>query len=318
MKKNWVFRTLLVIISLTLIFSTVGCQKKQEAKPMKQASSQNQQAAKPPKNVKSMLQEIDKILKALDQKAQQQKLPQIKTQPAEKTASQQAKGQAASSGGNQGGSQMGSNQKGQQQGSNGQQQQGQQQQQVPAPTIPPAVNWQPEIESLKKLHQEWNALEPEAVKAGMTTEARQKFEAALDGLTAAINKKDITQSEKSAAQLYLEFGRILSYFKYPLPQDYFQVKYLVMTTIAAAFSGDWNTAAADMQNIQEPWSRLRTQADEKQKTEVDRTEHSIQDLTQAVGQKDLSLTYIKSEIVLGNLKKIEEKLSKKQESGGSQ
>ncbi|MGE5454353.1 MAG: hypothetical protein ACM3O9_04060 [Methylocystaceae bacterium] len=309
-------RLLGIILSLSLLLTVTGCQKKPEAKPVPPKTEAKGQKPKPPKTAEAMLKEIDKILQALDKKASQQRVPQMsEIQPkAEETPSKPAPD--SSSGSQDKKAQGGSSQSGQGEQSGGETGgKTKQQPAKPSPTKSPADDWQAETMSLMKVHQSWNELEPEAIKAGMTSEDRQAFEAALDKLTLVVGQKKLTESLLEATDLYRDFGQVISYFAYPLPKDYFLVRYEVMSVMVAAFSGNWTSADQHIQDLEEPWLRLQIQLDKEQKAEADRTGYSIKDLTQAVEQKDVGLTYIKGQIVLKNLKKLEEKMVKQQQQG---
>lgn len=316
-------RGLSLLLCLALAFTIIGCQKKAPAKPMTPKKESSGQKAKPPKTAESMSKEMDKILQALDKKARQERMPQMSAQteqPAKPAESSDKQANSGSQGQKQSGSSGQKQQSGQQQdGSSGQQQQsGQQQGQKAQPTNKqptPSQEWQSITMSLLKIHQTWNEIEPEAIKAGMTSEDRDAFESSLDKLTQAASEKKLPESMKAAVDLYRNFGTVVSYFAYPLPRDFFIVNYEVMSVMVAAFTNNWTTADQHIKNLEEPWLRLQMQLDKEQKADADRTGFSIKDLTQAVAQKDVNLTFIKGEIVIKNLQKLKEKLSKKEEQG---
>jgi len=315
MLTNRIYRLLGLSLCLLLLFTATGCQKKQEAKPMPAPQETKGQKAKPPKTAETMLKEIDKILQELDKKARLQRAPQISEE--QLTAKKKQAASESEAGAGQSGEKKSDKESGQgkEEASEGESGDKAKQQTKSAPQPSPENDWQAETMSLMKIHQSWNELEPEAIKAGMSSAARQDFETALDKLTQALAQKKLAASLEASIDLYRNFGQVISNFDYPLPQDYFIVRYEVMAVMVAAYSGNWSSAAEHIQASEEPWQRLQTQLDKEQKADADRTGYSIKDLTQAVELKDVSLTYIKGQIVLSNLKKLEEKMSKQQGQG---
>lgn len=290
------FSVSVLIAALILLPACSGKNKdSQSKKPMS-----SQQKTKTPAEMKTMLSDLDKLMAALDQKIKMDKTSTLQqsTQTAAKQPEQQGQGQQGQKG--QEGQQ---NQQGQQnkQGGGGQGQQGQQQNQM--------AGWQKEDTALKSIHLNWNKLEPDAVKAGLSTTEQDSFEKALEDLTLAVSQQKKEESLQAAIELYGQYANLARVFKMPIPPAYFQLKYEIMTSATEAGRKDWSKAQEHITKIQDYWNHLKVQAQVKDEKLMSRTEFSLQDVEQALKNQLLDTLLIKTEIALKNLLQLEKALS---------
>ncbi|WP_157048959.1 hypothetical protein [Syntrophomonas palmitatica] len=268
------------------------------------------QKPKTPSGAKDILKEIDKIISELDKKTKAVKMPMFATQG--QMTAQGGQGQDSSQ---SDGSQGGSGQSDGKQAESQKQSQGSGQGKTQGKEQQPGMKYQAETMSLLKIHESWNSLEPEAAKAGMSSTSRDDFEQELDKLTASISEQKLEESLISAIELYKKFSDLIQIFSMSIPPDYFQVKYEAMAAMAFAAQQDWEQASAHITNIQDPWNRLKVQSQKASQDILMKTDFAVTDLENAVNSKQLSLVIIKGDILMKNLKALEQKLSGQQGGG---
>ena len=140
-----------------------------------------------------------------------------------------------------------------------------------------SLTWQKEIQSLKKIHENWNMVEPEAIKAGLTTTIRDNFEQALNLLTQEINQHRVEGTLLAAIILYGHYADIAQLFSTPLPAEFFRVKYEIMSSNVRVGKREWESAQAHAARSLEHWSHLKVQAEEIEPNLLSRTEFSLHD-----------------------------------------
>lgn len=178
------------------------------------------------------------------------------------------------------------------------------------PSLKAGNEWMKEDQSLKSIHQNWNTLEPEAIRAGLTTTSRDNFEMALDDLTRQIGERNIEGTLFAAITLYRYYADVAQVFSTSIPPEFFRVKYEAMEATSRAGKEEWELAREHAAKIPEHWSHLKVQAAGIDEKLVSRTEFSIQDLEQAVEAEEVHLVQIKGEILMKNLRQMEEKLKR--------
>lgn len=169
-------------------------------------------------------------------------------------------------------------------------------------------DWQAEQTSLINIHRSWNALEPEAVKAGLDMTERNSFEQILDDLTLGISQQNLNSSLRSAIALYGQYAQLTKIFEMPIPPDFHETKYQVMAAAADAAYNDWDLAVGRVTDIKEAWNRFKLQAKLKDEKLLNKTEFAIEDLIRALENQRMDLLVIKTTIALNNLQEIEKNL----------
>lgn len=292
---------LVVLLAVVLLFIP-GCSQKNAPSKKPQASSD--QKVKAPKEMSSIVSQIDQMIAALEQK---------------KMISSRSVWQQKSKNGNQAGSTKSSGQSQDQSARNeksGQNQQNQQSQSNSG-SEEQTAGWQAEVAGIKKIHQNWNQLEPEAVKAGLGLEERDSFEKALEKLTLAIGAQKTDDSLKAAIELYGQYANLVNVFQSPVPPEFYKVKYELMAAAYEAGTKDWESAQKRTASINENWNHLKVKAKAEDEKLLSRTEYAIQDMILALQSKEVDILLVKTEIAMKNLQSLEKKLSSAQSSQSS-
>lgn len=315
LKKLFYIGVLIVLIFMSAVLLP-GCAKKESA-PKKPETSMGQKPKAPPE-IKKMLADIDMLIQELD-KSTKEKMKS----PVEQTAElepQAQEGDRESGNQSQQGPSPGAAQGQNQEEKSEQEQPGEQSQGKSEQNAMPAASenqnqspkdvWQQADKSIKSIHQSWNSLEPEAIKAGLEVNDRDNFEKALEELTVNISAQKNEASLMAAVSLYKYFARLTQVFATEIPPGFFQLKYEVMAAITEARQKDWPAAQERLPNIQEHWNNLKVQAQGIDTKLLNRSEFSIHDLNDAIASQQPELVSIKGEIVMKNLQQLETELAK--------
>ncbi|HHV16415.1 MAG TPA: hypothetical protein GXX58_07555 [Gelria sp.] len=294
-----------IAILLIIIMIPGGCAQKQSASQKPQSSAG--QKPKAPPEAKDMLKEITTIIGELDRKTRMKKVPSLQQAAPGGVEGGQGQGSQGSQGGGSqegsssgGGEKSGQGKEGSQKSSSGQSGGGQQK---------TTNQWQKEMQSLKKIHESWNKLEPQAVEAGLPPGDRENFKLALNDSTVAISKQNLEESLAAAIELYGQYAGLARVFSIPTPAEFYQVQYGVMSSMAAASQADWAAANDKIAAISNSWSMLLPPAGKKDKLLAQQTDLSLQDLQDAISSEEINLVVFKGDITLNNLKALEKKLS---------
>jgi len=295
----------IIILALFIAF-TPGCSSKKKDSAAKKPDMAAQQ--KPPSQMKSLLSDIENIIVDLGKKIEMEKKPGQQESTGQSQGSSQQAGQQG-----QGQSQSGQSQSGQDQS---QQNQNQSENTAGSNTSSGKQmnSWQTEEKALKNIHKNWNALEPEAVKAGLGISERKSFEQALDQLTLEISQQKKKSSLMAAIELYGQYANLAQVFKTTVPADFYKSKYEIMGASAEAANGEWLKAKERLLKIKEYWNSFKVQAKIKDEKLMSQTDFSIDDLEQAINSQQIDTLMIKTEIALSNLKQLEKALSSQNNS----
>jgi len=277
--------TIAILLAVVLILP--GCSNKKEDSQARKPQTASSQKPKAPSEMKSIITDLEKIIAGLEKKVKMssksilQQDSQISTEKEEQQSNN----------------------------SKGQQGQGEQSQEGQANQNKSSLVWQEEVSSVKKIHQNWNAVEPETVKAGMSVSERDSFEMALEKLTLEIGQQNTENSLGAAIELYGEYANLVKVFDMPVPAELYQLKYELMAASAAAGKKEWQVAQERIPRINEYWDHLKVKAKAKDEKLMTRTEFSIKDMINAFQSKEIDLLLVKAEIVMTNLQKLEKELS---------
>lgn len=169
--------------------------------------------------------------------------------------------------------------------------------------------WQQTTQAVQKLNQDWNALDPQASKAGLNATQRDNIKKALDKLTAAVGAQNTEKSMLAAVALFGQSGSLVKVFMSPVPPEYFQLNYEIMMSAMESEKMQWSAAEARIPKMQSTWSTVKTAAKGKNSGLMNQTELSIRDYEVAIRGRQTEIVSTKAEIALQNLKAVEEALT---------
>ncbi len=178
------------------------------------------------------------------------------------------------------------------------------------PSMQLQKSWQTLQTKSMDIHMNWNKVESEAIKAGMSVAERNDFKVAMENLTVEISNKDKIKSMKAAVELYGQYGNLAKVFNTTIPADYYKTKYDVMASGIEAMEGEWDKAGERMTRLKDDWNSLKMQAKDLDEKLLNRSDLSMDDFAAAVAGKNKELLIIKAQIVMANLQQIEKSLAK--------
>lgn len=167
-----------------------------------------------------------------------------------------------------------------------------------------------EEQLLNKMYKEWNLLEPDLVKAGIGSRERENFRKGLDDLALAVQKKRKEEAMLAGITMYKHYAGVNKVFGGVVPANFYLVKYEALSAAFLAGKGDFAEAEKHLGPLFEYWNMLKMQKKEDDAKLFNRTEFSLYDLKQAIENKEALLIPMKVGVVQGNLKEVEDSLSK--------
>lgn len=112
----------------------------------------------------------------------------------------------------------------------------------------------------------------------------------------------------AAVKLTKHIPYMTELFKTKLPPEILTLKYHVRNIKICSKRGKWDEIKKDLEEIDEVWPRLQPKIMEKKDTLAIQFNQSVVELKNVVEQKDSTLTTIKCDIALENIKKMSELL----------
>lgn len=291
-------KSIVFIVIFMMIFAPClgGCSKN---KSPSQKPAPGEQRPEPPQEFKKILTAIDSIIVEVGKKIEMQEaatIGQIDKIVSSKDQQDKETGQEGSK--------------------NSQQNQGQSGGSKQQTSSSMMINWDKEDQSLKDIHRNWNDLQPEAIKAGLTTNARDDFDAALDRLTAEIGMRNLEGALFAAIGMYKNYADLDQVFKSPVPPMFYRTQYEAMTAIAEGRKENWEQAAEHIPAMKDQWDQLKMQAQDIEPKTITCTEIAINDVIRAIDNRSRELVLIKGEIAISDLGKLKDEFSRKKMGGG--
>lgn len=161
--------------------------------------------------------------------------------------------------------------------------------------------WTEVSKSLTDIHQKWNDYAPIATKVGATTELKDSFSGALNGLTKQTLTKDMYKTILAANSLYYYIDDFLSLYEENAPIGIKKSIYYARNSIINGNLGNWDNAKADIDSLNTVWSDTKNKLDKEKHEISNKIDFSIKELNNVVLDKSQALTDIKGRIVILNL-----------------
>ncbi|WP_066502302.1 hypothetical protein [Abyssisolibacter fermentans] len=161
-----------------------------------------------------------------------------------------------------------------------------------------------EITSIsKEIHGSWNEYEMESLKKGATEEDILKFETAINGLTIAIDNKDILDIMYKTNDVTMSLARFYDLYKDNIDGEKNRINYYIRGSYLYGFENDWETSLSQIQQANKQLEKLNNKiiSDKKNSKYLKKLEISIKDMENVIPNKSRELLRIKRDIVLDNL-----------------
>ena len=96
------------------------------------------------------------------------------------------------------------------------------------------------------LHENWNSLQPEAIKSGVSRERIDSFSNTLNNLTTECNNKNTENTKMYSIELFGNMANFLDYYKSNPPPDLKRIEYHTMNIKYKSINGNWDNAISDI------------------------------------------------------------------------
>lgn len=168
------------------------------------------------------------------------------------------------------------------------------------------------FEGLKKkvmeLHGKWNSYEPKAVKALAQAKSIEEFEKSLDNLTTTIQTRDEYKNLLAITSLYKTLPDFYELYTTKEPPDLDRLRYSVKKVKLLAEKDDYNSMKPTMEYLTNVWSVAKPKLKKDVTDQMNKFEFALNDLKNAVENKNKIIIDAKSEVLTKIIDEITEKL----------
>lgn len=167
--------------------------------------------------------------------------------------------------------------------------------------------WQDIEKSLEGIHSAWNEYQVEGQKKGASREQLDSLEGSLNSLTIAVEKNSIRESYNGMSQCYLFLRPIFDLYQDDIMAELTVLKYDTYRAYSIGISDEEGRDFQIFESNDELFSRISRKVDDDSKDDlIDRLENSISSLKKGLREDSRRVNMIKKNIVLENIKELEE------------
>lgn len=161
------------------------------------------------------------------------------------------------------------------------------------------------------LHKKWNMLESEVIKSRAPQESIKGFEETLNNLTISASQYNYLDALFYSNKLTSYIPNLISNFKKSVPSPIYFMKYHLRQMILDFRINNYDNATKNLNKLAIYKDALVSQLIDKKLTELaNKLNTSVKDLEHALKLKDLNIIKIKASVLMGNIEKIKDELSK--------
>jgi len=280
---------LVILIALfTFANFTVGCSRKAAKSPPRSSDTQKKESQaliELQADIESILKEYEKIY--LMQTAPPPKAPEPEKQKQEGKQDQGQEQQKQDS------TSAGSKEESEQ----GQQQLSQQQTET---ALQP--DWPKFEKNIANIHEQWNNFQTEAVKSGATSEMINSFSDTLNQLTITLTRQELYQGLLLINDLYGQTIDFEKLFKTKAPPESKKIIYYGRMAVYKALNNDDVEASEAINKALMTWENVKSQVEDT--NEAAKVQFSLDELSQAIRERDPNLIKIKAQIAEKNVQDV--------------
>lgn len=283
-QRIWAYIALLI----TLIICTslaAGCSRKPEKSTPRNLETEKKESPalkKLQSSIESIIKEYEKIY--LMQTAPPPKAPQEEKQQESSQEGQSQEPQKSES------------------GSEDSKQEGQQKQQQPSQSkeqTVPQPDWPKLEKDIADLHKQWNEFQTEALKSGAASEMIHDFSNTLNQLTVTLTNQALYEGLLTVNDLYGKTVDFEKLFKTKSPPEAKKIIYYGRMAVYKILNGDEMGATEAMNNALISWENVKSQVEDP--NEAAKVQFSLDELGQAITERDPNLIKIKAQIAQDNV-----------------
>ncbi|WDV45343.1 hypothetical protein PV797_17715 [Clostridiaceae bacterium M8S5] len=163
--------------------------------------------------------------------------------------------------------------------------------------------WQEVSNTCKEIHGNWNDYELDTIRDGADKEDIGKFEIAVNGLTIAVDNKDILDILYKTNDVNMSLAAFYDLYKGHIEGEKNRINYCIRGAYLSALENDWENSAKILRKTPVYIDELKDKLiiDDKNAKNLKKLEISIKDMQNAVISKNKELLLIKRDIVVDNL-----------------
>ncbi|PAB58982.1 hypothetical protein [Anaeromicrobium sediminis] len=173
-----------------------------------------------------------------------------------------------------------------------------------AKKVPQDLNevWKKISDTVIKLHQTWNTLEPMLLSKNAASVSILEFDKNLELLTKHSLNHDYFNTILLSNRLTYCLAEFTAYGKAKIPPTVYSLKYFLRDSILKAAKGDFAGSKEDLAIIEAQSVNVKNKLKGKNaKIIIEKFEASIKNLNDAIDQKDVNLIKINASIVMKNV-----------------
>jgi hypothetical protein len=169
--------------------------------------------------------------------------------------------------------------------------------------------WEETLKTVEDTHKQWNDYEDTAVKDNARDDSIQKFEGHLNSLTVAVNQKDPLAVMDEANGMSLVAADFLALYRNNPDSEIVRVRHYLQQTCIESRQNKWDEARRSIASAKQAMGKLeqKVKLEEADKGLINKLKLSIDNIGNAMEDRDLDLLKIKKDIALANLQEVEKK-----------
>lgn len=246
--------------------------------------------------IDELLTSIDSIIEIIDLTESEYQAQESKTGKKEDESNQESNNQTGEGQGNQQQSQ-GQNQKGKEK-----------EKDTMTKDEDIFIKWREIDKKLEEVHESWNKYEVEGMKKGITSEKANEFKKNLNLFTVAIENREMEDIMNEGSRAINSIAVFFDLYKDEIRGDLSKIKHSVYQAFIKSQQGN-NKAAQDLLTKTEEYTariRHRLEKDDDKIKDLDRLSLATSDMKLALEDNNIKLLKIKRDIVLNNIKSLQE------------
>lgn len=159
------------------------------------------------------------------------------------------------------------------------------------------------------MHFTWNSIQPDLLQRGVSSSQIENFSDILAGLSKAVKNKNIKDAQIASYHMTKLNAEFHSYYKTHIPPEIHRLKSSVTGIHFYVRQNDWNNTQVLAAQLQQEITKLKNNTEIDKSDTLQMLEISVSDLEKAVLNQDPALVLIRTNLVIVNIKEMEDKLT---------
>lgn len=167
--------------------------------------------------------------------------------------------------------------------------------------------WEHIEKKIEEIHGAWNEYEVEGQKKGVTREQLDLFDNGLNKLTMWVTERNLAESYDAISQTYLSLRPLFDLYLDDIMAELTSLKYDTYRAYTMGINNSEDSNFEIFENNEDLYNRIKHKLDDESKNDlINRLENSINSLKKGLKEDSRRVNMIKKNIVLENIKELEE------------